>query len=272
MSEPEFRTDLYRGAADDYDRFRLPYPGELIDDLAQAVRADGAGRLLDLACGTGLVAFALHGRFAETWAADQEPDMVAVVREKARAAAITGLRAEVASAERLDAPAAAFDLITLGNAFHRLRRAAVAGNIARWLRPGGYVALVWSENPWPGPEPWQQAMAATVERWRARLGGPDRIPAGYQEDRERTPDRTVLENAGLEFLGTRTFPTRHAWTAQSLAGFVYATAILPRGLFGESAADFEQELDSDLRACQAAGPYPQTIRFAYDLARRPLST
>ena len=30
--EPRFRTDLYRGTASDYDRFRPPYPDQLLDD------------------------------------------------------------------------------------------------------------------------------------------------------------------------------------------------------------------------------------------------
>jgi SAM-dependent methyltransferase len=60
MADPEFRRDLYRGTARDYDRFRVPYPQALIDDLAGRSGADGQGRLLDLACGTGQVTFALQ--------------------------------------------------------------------------------------------------------------------------------------------------------------------------------------------------------------------
>jgi SAM-dependent methyltransferase len=272
MSEPIFRTDLFRGTAQDYERFRVPYPGELIDDLAQAVGADGTGRLLDLACGTGQIAFALHGRFAETWAVDQEPDMVAAVREKAVAGAIADIRPLASAAELLDAPAGGFALIAVGNAFHRLQRAAVAANIVRWLRPGGFAALLWGDGPWAGAEPWQQAVAATVQRWRARLGAEDRVPADYQQARDRTPDRVVLQEAGLEAVGTRrTFRARHDWTPQSLAGNVYSTSVLPRRLFGALAAEFEQELETGLRACRPDGPltFTQEADFAYELARRP---
>jgi hypothetical protein len=34
MADLEFRRDLYRGIAGDYDRFRVPYPRNMIDDLA----------------------------------------------------------------------------------------------------------------------------------------------------------------------------------------------------------------------------------------------
>jgi hypothetical protein len=49
VADPEFRRDLYQGTAGYYDRFRVPYPPGLIDDLADRAGADGAGRLLDLA-------------------------------------------------------------------------------------------------------------------------------------------------------------------------------------------------------------------------------
>ena len=62
MADAEFRRDLYRGTAGYYDRFRVPYPAGLVGDLADRTGADGTGRLLDLACGTGQLSFALGAR------------------------------------------------------------------------------------------------------------------------------------------------------------------------------------------------------------------
>jgi SAM-dependent methyltransferase len=81
--EVSFAPGLYRGTAAYYDEFRLPYPATLISDLTGRTEPSGRGRLLDLASGTGQLAFALRDRFAEVWAADQEPDMVEVVAAKA---------------------------------------------------------------------------------------------------------------------------------------------------------------------------------------------
>ena len=52
------------------------------------------------------------------------------------------------AAEELSAPEQAFDLVTIGNAFHRLPREAVARGILGWLKPGGFLALLWG-----GPMP-----------------------------------------------------------------------------------------------------------------------
>jgi ubiquinone/menaquinone biosynthesis C-methylase UbiE len=137
VGDPGFRRDLYRGTASCYDRFRGPYPGSLIDDLAERTGADGSGRLLDLGCGTGQISFALRDRFAEVWAVDQEPDMIAVARDKARAAGVGNIRFTVCAAEDLSVPGEYFDLAAAGNSFHRLRREQAAASLLRWLRPGG---------------------------------------------------------------------------------------------------------------------------------------
>jgi SAM-dependent methyltransferase len=58
-AELRYRKDLFKGTAEYYDRFRPPYPSVLLDDLRARVPILGTGRLLDLACGTGQVAFSL---------------------------------------------------------------------------------------------------------------------------------------------------------------------------------------------------------------------
>jgi len=82
-----FRTDLYQGTAEYYDRFRRGYPADLINDLVNQTGADGTGTMLDLACGTGQVAVALHDEFASICVVDQEPGMISVLRRPALAKA-----------------------------------------------------------------------------------------------------------------------------------------------------------------------------------------
>jgi SAM-dependent methyltransferase len=270
MGDLEFRRDLYRGAARDYDRFRVPYPRSLIDDLAGRSGTTGRGRLLDLACGTGQVTFALAGRFGEVWAVDQEPDMTGLVREKAAAAGLGHIRVLTSAAEDLPAPEAFFDLVAIGNAFHRLPRAAVAASTLRWLRPGGFLALLYSgENVWLGEAPWQQAMAGVVDHWMTRSGGSDRIPPGYAQDRRERPDRVVLREAGFELAGEHRFPTEHAWTIETLTGLVFSTSVLSRAALGGHAGDFAADLRRELSGYETAGGLPETIGFVYELARHP---
>jgi SAM-dependent methyltransferase len=270
MIDPAFRADLYQGTARAYDEFRLPYPAGLVADLAARTGADGTGRLLDLACGTGQVAFALACSFAEIWAVDQEPDMIDLARHKADAAgAAARFRFLVCDAAGLSAPAGHFDLITIGNAFHRLPRTVVARASLGWLRPGGYLALLWGGTPTYDDAPWQRAMAAVMQRWQHRPGAQARVPASYAADRNARSDQQILAAAGFELAGRHTVSLSHDWTADELVGFVASTSVLSAAALGEQAAEFDADLRRELSAGRPDGRFSQHTEVAYDLARRP---
>src|SRR5689334_11731730 len=153
----------------------------MIADLVRRAGVSGRGRLLDLACGTGQLAFPLRRWFGEVWAVDSEPDMAEMVRAKAAAAGATGVRPVAAKAETLRAEPGYFELAVIGNAFHRLDRDLVAGRILGWLQPGGHLALCWSTQPWTGRQSWQRALDAALDKWRTALGAQQRIPAGWEQ-------------------------------------------------------------------------------------------
>jgi SAM-dependent methyltransferase len=276
VTGPAFRRDLYRGTARDYERFRVPYPRALTDGLARRAGADGTGRLLDLACGTGQLALPLRGYFREVWAVDQEPDMISAVARQAGTAPDTTaqagrLRLVTGAAEDLAAPAAAFDLVTIGNAFHRLRRERVAAQALRWLAPGRYLALVWADSPWAGNAPWQLALAATMDRWRDRSAdGAGRVPAGYEQDRRERPDAMILRDCGFEAGPTWSVPVSHEWTIAALTGFVFSTSVLSRAALGARAAEFAADLRRELLGGAPDGRFRQVISFGCELARRPV--
>ena len=264
-----FDPGLYRETAGYYDRFRLPYPREMLDDLLGLVRPSGRGRLLDLACGTGQITFAIAERFAEVWAVDQEPDMIRVVRDKAQSGATGHVRAVLSPAEELRAPARAFELVTIGNAFHRLRRDTVAANAFRWLAPHRCIALVWSTGPWTGEAPWQRALASVLSSWKHKLGVEARVPVGWETARRRRPDAEALRSAGFEMIRSSRFPTPHTWSVEALIGLVYSTSFLPRVVLGDRAEMFERDLRRELGSFAARSELSETIDFAYELASRP---
>ena len=266
--QPAFRSDLYRGTASFYDRFRLPYPDVLIDDLCRRASVDGAGRLLDVACGPGTVTFALSGRFAEVWAVDQESETVEFAANKAAGRGVHNVRWTAGRAEDID-PDQSFDLVTIGTAFHRLDRRRVAGLAMRWLRPGGSLALLWSDTPVNGEAEWQQALAAIVVDWMRHAGAEDRLPADLDEHLTQTPHATVLADAGFVVEGRYEFAEMHDWTLAELIGLVYSTSILPRSVFGDRAGAFESDLGACLGAIEPSGVFRERAGFAYDLATRP---
>jgi ubiquinone/menaquinone biosynthesis C-methylase UbiE len=216
-----FAVDLYQGTAEYYDRYRLPYPEAMIEDLIARTGVSGQGRLLDLACGTGQLAFPLRRYFAEVWAVDREPDFAQMVQAKADKLGAGNIRPVVADAETLDAEPGHFELAVIGSAFHRLDRELVAARLLRWLRPNGCVALCWADGPQlpaSGAREWQHAFAALLDRWQTALGATDRVPVNWAEPQRRRPDAQVLSEAGFETAGRHEFRrTRGGWCSRAFA-------------------------------------------------------
>lgn len=269
MAELEFQSDLYRGTATYYYRFRPRYPPSLVADLLERAEARGQGRALDLACGTGHISFALHGHFDEILAVDQEPDMVAFGKDKAEEAGIANICFVESSAEDLSVVPDSLELVAIGNAFHRLQRDVVAAKASRWLRSGRYLALLWGGIPSEGDEDWQKVMRATIERWMTKIQANDRLPQEFHQVRIDRPDAAVLQDAGFELVGSFEFPTPYRWTVDDLIGFTYSTSLLTRAVLGDKAGQFETDLRGDLHDHEQAGLLQHTMRFAYELARRP---
>jgi SAM-dependent methyltransferase len=269
-----FAKDLFRGTAEYYDRYRRPYPDEMIRELGRRPSAEGSaspasGRVLDLACGTGQLAFALRRWFSEVWAVDQEPDMVNLVRAKAGGEAAGGIRAIVSSAETLGAEPDYFDLVVIGNAFHRLDRDLVAGRVFGWLKPGGYLALCWSSQPWDGDAGWQRALAAKLARWRTELGAEKRIPVNWDAPRKLRPDARVLADAGFEVTGTHRFAVDQGWTVADLCGLVRSTSFLPAPVLSGRAAEFDADLATILTHSGQGGVLTEAASYECELARKP---
>lgn len=108
-------------------------------------------RAVDVACGPGTftLAFAPHvGRMTAL-------DITAAILEKARAAAarenIGPIEWVLGNAQKLPWPTASLDLVTTAYSLHHIGNAAHAvAEIARVLKPGGWLALVDCMVPEPG--------------------------------------------------------------------------------------------------------------------------
>jgi len=119
-----------------YDRYRPRYPAAAID-FVLAGRAPQ--RILDLGAGTGLLTRDLIGRAPEVLAVEPDDGMRAVLATTApEAEALAG------SAERIPVPDASIDAVLVGQAFHWFARPDADRELARVLRPGGVVGLMWN--------------------------------------------------------------------------------------------------------------------------------
>jgi len=273
MEESRFRRDLFKGTAEDYERFRPRYPASLRRDLLARTGLRPGGRLLDVACGTGQIAFDLADHFAEVRAIDRESDAIDFARDKAARLAVRNIEFQAVDAEDFEAGANRFDLVAIGNAFHRLRRRDVARAARGWLRSGGFLALLWGGTPNLLPEhagrpeaAWQTAIAAVMEKWMAIVGN-DRVPATLRDELEAESNEAILESEGFDVLGEWEFFEPYVWSVESLTGYLYSTSVLSRLAIGDRTTAFEADVRDTLIAAEPSGVFQQDLSFAYHLAR-----
>jgi ubiquinone/menaquinone biosynthesis C-methylase UbiE len=114
----------------------------VLERLRQAVGASPSDRILDLACGPGIVAETVSPHVREVVGIDATPEMIRLVRERFAMAHLTNGRFEVASAEWLPFEAGEFDQVLTRLSFHHFPDvAAVLAEIRRVLRPGGRMIV-----------------------------------------------------------------------------------------------------------------------------------
>jgi SAM-dependent methyltransferase len=152
MSDPRVDPVAARfgAVAADYDRGRPSYPAAVLDRLS-AVAGLGPGTdVLDLAAGTGKLTRQLVAAGASVVAVEPSEGM----RERL-VASMPGVRVLDGTAEDIPLADASVDLVTVAQAFHWFRTGAALDEIHRLLRPGGWLALMWNEEP---TTPWARRL------------------------------------------------------------------------------------------------------------------
>jgi demethylmenaquinone methyltransferase / 2-methoxy-6-polyprenyl-1,4-benzoquinol methylase len=122
------------------------------DLFVRRVRPRKGEAILDMAGGTGDVAFRLARRGAEVTVADINSDMLEVGQERARRRGLEGLAWAIENAERLSFGDAAFDAYTIAFGIRNVTDIDAALREARRvLRIGGrFFCLEFSTTRWPG--------------------------------------------------------------------------------------------------------------------------
>ncbi len=165
--------------------------------------------VLDMAGGTGDVAFRMARRGAQVTVADINPDMLEVGRERAERRGLSGLEWKVENAEKLSFADAGFDAYTIVFGIRNVTAIPAALREAhRVLKRGGrFYCMEFSTSEWPG---FSTAYDAWADRVIPRLG------RAFADDEESY--RYLVESI-------RRFPRPEAFKRMiAEAGFVRAAA------------------------------------------------
>jgi ubiquinone/menaquinone biosynthesis C-methylase UbiE len=195
--EAEDRPDWARsfgGVADAYERGRPTYPAEAV----RWMLGEQPRTVLELGAGTGKLTRVLVALGHDVHATDPDAAMLAVLE-----AQVPGVRTAVAAAEDIPLADASVDAVIAAQAFHWFDLDRALPEIARVLRPGGRVCLVWNQRD--EKIPWVRRLGALIGT-QEQLRDPAEALIfselfGFVEDREfshwQTIDRRTIQDLVL---------------------------------------------------------------------------
>lgn len=122
----------------------VPAPTTLLDDLRARVPLGSEDRLLDLAAGTGQIAFTLAADVADVVTVDQESEAIEFGRRKAEQLGIDNIEWVNATAEDV-ALEGTFSLVAIGNAMARRSTMATC--------PSRHIGALADRHQCPRPDP-----------------------------------------------------------------------------------------------------------------------
>lgn len=181
------------------------------DMFVDRVKPRPGETILDMAGGTGDIAFRLARRGAKVTVADINPDMLGVGRERAAERGVDNLVWQVENAERLTLPSSSFDAYTIAFGIRNVTDIPAALREAhRVLRYGGrFFCLEFSTTQWPlFGEIYDAYSHKVVPKIGEAVAGDEEAYRYLVESIRRFPDmptfRRMIEEAG--FTATRVEP------------------------------------------------------------------
>jgi SAM-dependent methyltransferase len=137
MEQRDTRRRSFGRAAGLYEQSRPGYPDAAVDWLV----TDGVRRVVDLGAGTGKLTRSLVARGLDVVAVEPSEGM----REQLQAV-LPDVEALEGSGESLPLPDASVDAVLMAQAWHWVDVERASVEVARVLRPGGYLGLVWNRR------------------------------------------------------------------------------------------------------------------------------
>jgi SAM-dependent methyltransferase len=160
MSIDDVAARGFGSASDAYERGRPSYPDDAVQLLAAELGLTSSATVVDLAAGTGKLTRLLVPISAWVVAVEPVASMRAVLAELVPQATVVA-----AAAEALAFAGGSVDAVVVAQAFHWFRVDEALAEVARVLRPGGGMALLWNERD--ESVPWGAELSSLV-RWDQR--------------------------------------------------------------------------------------------------------
>lgn len=175
----------FGAVAEDYDRVRPGYPAGVV----RWALGDDPLRVVDLGAGTGKLTRVLLGQGHDVVAVEPDPRM------RARLTAVSpGATVLAGTGEAVPLPDRSVDAVLVAQAWHWMDPLAASAELARVLRPGGVLVLLWNVRDLD--DPFSRAVTAAVVAHAPHLAA--RAEADGRARAADVPDPRLVAEARTE--------------------------------------------------------------------------
>jgi SAM-dependent methyltransferase len=178
MSVDPLAVRAWGAAADHYERGRPGWPEGAV---ASVIDRFGAARVLDLAAGTGKLTRVLAEHADDVIAVEPLEGMRRQLEQH-----LPRVRVLTGTAEAIPLADGGVDAVFVAEAFHWFDLPRAVPEIARVLRPGGGLAVLWNRPQW-------DAFAWFDELWAVLRVHREAVTTTSSPDYERAPWREALD-------------------------------------------------------------------------------
>lgn len=193
--------------ADTYEKSRPTYPPEVVSWLVEHLRLTPGTVVADVAAGTGKLTRLLVPSGAEVVAVEPVDGMREVFRR-----VLPSIPVVAGTAEAMPFQGSVFDAVTVAQAFHWFDAEAAFRELARVVRPGGGIAMVWNardrsmewvDTAWgiidrvEKAAPWRDHDSSTDPLLGDRPGFASAVAATFRHEQICTTDELVERFRGV---------------------------------------------------------------------------
>lgn len=259
----QYRSRRFQSTVPYYQRYRLAYPGRLVARVAALAGLNPGDPVLDLGCGTGMLAVGFAKLGMAVTAMDPEPDMLAVCAQEARAAGVTVSLRRGGSYD-LTPEMGTFRLVVMGRSFHWMDRAATLGMLERIVPPDGGVALFHDAHPPVAENSWFKVMREVQDRF-----GRSQEPHIQERRGGHARYEPFLFASQFTRLDGLSVTIRQALSTEDLVGRAFSMSTCSREKLKDRAEEFAQALRAALQELSPDGTFLEVAELVALLARRP---